>query len=270
MGYLSAFIAISLLVFFHELGHFLAAKIFGVRVLTFSVGFGKKILSFKRGGTIYCISLIPLGGYVKLKGEEDSNLDGWAAVGREHEKGRNLDSKNDLENMESKTTLDSNLDSKNLEQKSSIRNNKEILRLAAQDDGEKEIRHDGEQRIESPILRHPEGVSRSETTEGSHLKILPDSKNIESKNDSLSSKHPLKRIIIFLAGPAFNIFLAFFVYVFLCLFSGVSGYSSEAIVGSVSKDYKAYQKLESYDKIIAINDINITNFIDISRVLNNF
>ena len=53
----------------HELGHFLMARRIGVRVITFSLGFGPKLLSFKRGDTEYCISAIPLGGYVKMAGE---------------------------------------------------------------------------------------------------------------------------------------------------------------------------------------------------------
>jgi regulator of sigma E protease len=53
----------------HELGHFLAARRLGVRVLTFSLGFGPKILKFRRGDTEYCVSAIPLGGYVKMAGE---------------------------------------------------------------------------------------------------------------------------------------------------------------------------------------------------------
>ena len=60
---------LGVLVFVHELGHFLAARRIGVRVLTFSLGFGPKLLSFKRGDTEYCVSAIPLGGYVKMAGE---------------------------------------------------------------------------------------------------------------------------------------------------------------------------------------------------------
>jgi regulator of sigma E protease len=60
---------LGVLVFVHELGHFLAARRIGVRVLTFSLGFGPKLLKTKRGDTEYCVSLIPLGGYVKMAGE---------------------------------------------------------------------------------------------------------------------------------------------------------------------------------------------------------
>jgi regulator of sigma E protease len=60
---------LGVLVFVHELGHFLAARRLGVRVLTFSLGFGPKLLKVRRGDTEYCISAVPLGGYVKMAGE---------------------------------------------------------------------------------------------------------------------------------------------------------------------------------------------------------
>jgi regulator of sigma E protease len=65
-------ILLGALIFVHELGHFLVAKYFGVKVEVFSLGFGKKLLQFKRGDTVYCISLIPFGGYVKMYGENPS------------------------------------------------------------------------------------------------------------------------------------------------------------------------------------------------------
>ncbi|MCL5006001.1 MAG: RIP metalloprotease RseP [Acidobacteria bacterium] len=58
------------MVFLHELGHFLAAKGFGVRVLTFSLGFGKRLFGFKRGDTDYRVSILPLGGYVRMAGDD--------------------------------------------------------------------------------------------------------------------------------------------------------------------------------------------------------
>jgi regulator of sigma E protease len=60
---------LGVLIFVHELGHFMMARRIGVRVLTFSLGFGPKLLSFRRGDTEYAISAIPLGGYVKMAGE---------------------------------------------------------------------------------------------------------------------------------------------------------------------------------------------------------
>lgn len=72
MGYsLIAFIiVIGILVFIHEFGHFIAARVLGVGVDVFSLGFGPKILKKTVGRTQYCLSAIPLGGYVKMVGEE--------------------------------------------------------------------------------------------------------------------------------------------------------------------------------------------------------
>jgi len=72
MGIIAAVVVFGLLVFFHELGHFLFAKYFKVYVEKFSIGFGPSILSKKYGETEYLISAIPLGGYVKMYGEDPS------------------------------------------------------------------------------------------------------------------------------------------------------------------------------------------------------
>ncbi len=60
---------LGIIVFVHELGHFIAAKLFKIEVITFSLGWGKKLIGFKYKGTNYQISRIPIGGYCKMKGE---------------------------------------------------------------------------------------------------------------------------------------------------------------------------------------------------------
>ncbi|MHC1724649.1 MAG: RIP metalloprotease RseP [Syntrophobacteraceae bacterium] len=67
---LSTVIVLGILIFVHELGHFLVAKRSGVTVLRFSLGFGPKLFTYTHGGTEYCLSLVPLGGYVKMLGED--------------------------------------------------------------------------------------------------------------------------------------------------------------------------------------------------------
>ncbi|GAA7809733.1 RIP metalloprotease RseP [Helicobacter pylori] len=74
MMLIAAVLMLAFLIFVHELGHFTIARICGVKVEVFSIGFGKKLCFFKLFGTQFALSLIPLGGYVKLKGmdkEED-------------------------------------------------------------------------------------------------------------------------------------------------------------------------------------------------------
>ena len=68
-----AFVVLSVLVFFHELGHFSAARVFGVKVERFSIGFGKIVSRKECCGTEWAFSAIPLGGYVKMKGQDDTN-----------------------------------------------------------------------------------------------------------------------------------------------------------------------------------------------------
>lgn len=69
---LSMLAVLGIMVVVHELGHFIVAKLCGVRVEVFSIGFGKRLVGFKRGDTDYRISLLPLGGYVKMTGENPS------------------------------------------------------------------------------------------------------------------------------------------------------------------------------------------------------
>ena len=69
LGFIYALIALSVLIIVHEFGHFIVARFVNVKVITFSLGFGKKLLHRKKGETEYAISAMPFGGYVKLLGE---------------------------------------------------------------------------------------------------------------------------------------------------------------------------------------------------------
>lgn len=68
-------LAFALMIFIHELGHFLAARAFGVGIEKFSIGFGKPIKEWEHRGVLWRLSWIPLGGYVKMKGEQDDSPD---------------------------------------------------------------------------------------------------------------------------------------------------------------------------------------------------
>lgn len=73
IGVFGLFFGFSALVFVHELGHYTLAKWNGVRVKVFSIGMGPYLVSFTKGETVYAFSLIPMGGYVKMLGQEDLN-----------------------------------------------------------------------------------------------------------------------------------------------------------------------------------------------------
>lgn len=155
--------AISFLIFFHELGHFLAARHLGVCVEAFSIGFGEEIYSKKIKNTIYKISAIPLGGYVSLKGQVDSD---------------------------------------------------------------------------------------------------PTAKS--SDPDSYTKLNPLGRIYILFAGPFFNIFLAFLIYIALG-FIGVDKLAPK--VGFVGENSASFNKIDVNDTILSINGIKISHWDEISPIV---
>ncbi len=73
MSYIVSLLVLSGLIFFHELGHFTAARLMGVYVEVFSIGFGKRLFTFHAFNTEWSISAIPLGGYVRMKGQDDAD-----------------------------------------------------------------------------------------------------------------------------------------------------------------------------------------------------
>ena len=83
MTYVVSFVLmLGIIIFVHEFGHFITAKLFGMRVFVFSFGFGKRLLGFKWGDTDLRLSLVPLGGYVKLEGEPEDYISDMKAPGR--------------------------------------------------------------------------------------------------------------------------------------------------------------------------------------------
>ncbi len=72
-------LGIGLVIFVHELGHFLAARLCGVRVETFSLGFGPRLFGWRRGETMYQLALLPIGGFCRMAGEDPASADGAPA-----------------------------------------------------------------------------------------------------------------------------------------------------------------------------------------------
>lgn len=161
MGFVVSLLVLSVLIFFHELGHFIAARVFGVKVEVFSIGFGKKLFSITRGGTQYAFSMIPLGGYVKMKGQNDANP-----------------------------------------------------------------------------------------------------KEISTDDDSYSGKSPLKRIVILLAGPMFNLILAAIIYFALAL-GGIDTLTAK--IGQIQPNSAAASAdIQTGDRVVAINGEEIKYWHEIS------
>ena len=72
---LCVIVIFGLIIFIHELGHFLTAKMFGVKVHEFALGMGPKLIGKQKGDTLYSVRLIPMGGYVKMEGEDSDSRD---------------------------------------------------------------------------------------------------------------------------------------------------------------------------------------------------
>jgi len=71
LGFITFLLVLTVLVFVHEFGHFIVARALGVKVNTFSIGMGKKLISKEYKGTVWTLSLLPIGGYVQMKGQDD-------------------------------------------------------------------------------------------------------------------------------------------------------------------------------------------------------
>lgn len=90
-------LVIGILVFVHELGHYIAARMIGVKVFEFALGFGPKVISKRHKGTMYSIRLLPLGGYVKILGDGDP--DKKEKVTEKELKEKNLDTRPKLQQI---------------------------------------------------------------------------------------------------------------------------------------------------------------------------
>src|ERR1017187_6710548 len=73
-------LVLGVLILVHEWGHYIVARLFGVRVDVFSIGFGPRLFGFKRGATDWRVSAIPLGGYVRMAGQDISEVDSGDTV----------------------------------------------------------------------------------------------------------------------------------------------------------------------------------------------
>ena len=164
MGIVWALLALSVMIFIHELGHYLAAKFFGVKVERFSIGFGPVLAKKECCGNEWAISALPLGGYVQMKGQDDT-----------------------------------------------------------------------------------------------------DPGKMSSDPDSYSAKKPWQRIIILLAGPFANFFLAYLLY-FAIAIIGFQSYAP--VIGKVLPDSPALQAgLQKGDRIVAVDGHKVETWSQMSAML---
>lgn len=246
MGGIVTLLILSFLIFFHELGHFLVAKLFGVRVLVFSIGFGRRIASFSYKGTIYAISLIPLGGYVALKTNNSDDGASTSLLARsEGDVSELLASKDDAPRQSHKA-------SKNASSAPSTKTTTAGASLAKTAPMETTP-------IKEGTSQAPQAVQATQPTQSPKLAPPRD-----VKGDALDDRPPLVRILILLAGAFFNFILASIIYLGIAL--GIHT-ALAPIIGEIDSSKVAARYLKKGDRILMVDGVKIQSFNDLYPLL---
>lgn len=228
------------LVFFHELGHFIFAKRAGILVREFAIGFGPKVFAHKKGETMYTIRLLPLGGYVRMAGEDPEMVE----LKPGHRIGVVLNKQEEIIKI-ILNQKDRYRDYRMIEVESADLEHKLFIR--GYEDGEEE------EMVSFPI--HREAVI---IEDGVETQISPWDRQFASKTLG-------QRAITIFAGPFFNFILAFFVFMVIAAFQGVP--TDDPVLGKVSEDGAAIKAgLKEGDTVISINGEEISTWSDIVTV----
>ncbi|MEQ9619090.1 MAG: RIP metalloprotease RseP [Deltaproteobacteria bacterium] len=234
---------IGILVFIHELGHFLLAKWSGVRVEKFSLGFGKKLFGFKRGETEYLVCALPLGGYVKMYGEgsEGNFIVDRVMPGSEAEK-------------------------------AGFRSGDRIVKI----DGEELTSYPKWKQLEASLEKQPEKEYTFEIErEDKKIELNSRAANLEGTETYSEKEYPrgfsnqpiLNRLLIVVAGPFMN-FLLPFVFLPIVFMIGITvpAYLEKApVIGYVRPDSAAAEAgFEKGDKILEIEGKEVSNWKDVN------
>lgn len=235
-----AFIVIfGALVFFHELGHFLFAKRAGILVREFAIGMGPKILGITKGETLYTVRLLPIGGYVRMAGEEMDAIHIQAG----HRIGVLLNK----EGIATKVILN---------QKTM---HPDILFLEVEEaDLEKELYIKGYDEDEKFVRIE---VARDAVVEenGKGTVLAPYDRQFNSK----SVGH---RFMTILAGPLFNFILAFFIFTAIGLMQGIP--TNEPVITEVAEDSPAEEAgMQDGDLVTAISGDAIASWNDLVEIV---
>ncbi|MFB5281477.1 RIP metalloprotease RseP [Peribacillus sp. Hz7] len=237
---LLAFIVIfGALVFFHELGHLVFAKRAGILCREFAIGMGPKVFTYKKNETQYTIRLLPLGGYVRMAGEDADNVDlkpGYR-VGLVMDEEENvtkiiLNNKDKYPDIRLVEVERVDLDHK--------------LFLTGFEEGDEET-------LKSFSI-HPQAVI---VENGVENQIAPYDRQFPSK----SLGH---RAMTIFAGPMMNFVLAFFIFLIIGLFQGVE--VDEAKLGKLTEDGPALTSgLQTGDRVESVNGAEVSSWTDVQE-----
>ena len=227
------------LVFFHELGHFLFAKRAGILVREFAIGMGPKILGITKGETIYTIRLLPIGGYVRMAGEDMDQI--------ELQPGYRVGLILNEQNIVKKIILN---------QKAQYQN---ILFMEVE-------------RADLAKALWIEGYDEDEQLK--RFSIARDAVIVENGKETILAPYDRQfnakslghRSMTIFAGPLFNFILAFFIFILLAMLQGIPTY--EPIVTGVNKNSPAEQAgLLPGDLVTEINGDKIVVWDDLAAAV---
>ncbi|MFD2443557.1 RIP metalloprotease RseP [Bacillus sp. CGMCC 1.16607] len=241
MSTVIAFIVIfGALVFFHELGHFVFAKRAGILCREFAIGFGPKILSFKKGETIYTVRLLPIGGFVRMAGEdpETVELKPGFRVGLVLNNG--LVDKIILNNKEKYPNA------RIVEVENADLDHKLVINGFPEDDPE----------VMTAFQISPTAVC---VEDGVETQIAP-------FNRQFGSKTLGQRTMAIFAGPMMNFILAFVTFLIIALFQGVP--ANDPVLGNLTDDGAAkIAGLHEGDVVETIDGAEISTWSDVVEII---
>lgn len=236
-----AFILIfGLLVFFHEFGHFLFAKRAGIMVREFAIGMGPKIYGKTHGETIYTIRLLPIGGYVRMAGED---MDG-----AQLQPGYRVGLIVDEDNVVKKIIFN--------------QNNKQLPDLLFLEvehaDLEKDLFVEGYDE-EEKLVRYNVAKDCMLVENGKETLIAPYDRQFNAKTVG-------QRAMTIFAGPLFNFILAFIIYMLIGLIHGVPTYEP-IITEVVENDPAAQAGMLAGDKVVGIDGQVVKKWQDLAAIV---
>lgn len=225
------------LVFFHELGHFLFAKKAGIMVREFAIGMGPKIFGMTKGETVYTLRLLPIGGYVRMAGEDTDTV--------ELQPGYRVALITNEENIVEKIILNQKTHYQNV-----------IFLEVERADLERELWIEGYDE-DDQFIRYNVSRTASIVENGTEQMIAPLDRQFNSKSVGA-------RAMAIFAGPLFNFILAFFIFLIIGLIQGIP--SDEPIIAEVLDNSVASSAgLVDGDKIVKVNGQPISTWTELSE-----
>ena len=225
------------LVFFHELGHFIFAKRAGIMVREFAIGMGPKIFGMTKGETIYTLRLLPIGGYVRMAGEETDTV--------ELQPGYRVALVTNEENIVEKIVLNQKTQYQNV-----------VFLEVERADLERELWIEGYDE-EEKLVRYKVARTATVVENGTEQIIAPYDRQFNSKSVGA-------RAMAIFAGPLFNFILAFFIFMVIGLIQGIP--VDDPIIATINEDSPAsVAGLQDGDKVVKVDGEAITSWDELSE-----